>query len=74
MSQRRPHGRRRATRAPKTRTYNQRSGAEVSLLIILALVSLLVALGLYAWGRVEDLAPELEERQRHLEEVAGQHR
>jgi uncharacterized protein HemX len=52
------------------RTYHQRTGADVRLLVLIALVSLVVALGLYAWLRVEAVQPSIEERQRRMEQAA----
>lgn len=62
------------TRHPRSklpsRSYNQRTGADVRLLIILALVSLLLALGLSAWRKVqEDTVPAAQEHNRRLEQA-----
>lgn len=63
-----PHRSRLTSRRP----YHQRSGVDVRLLLILALVSLLLALGLYALGQVAVLEPQLGERQRRQEAAAEQ--
>jgi hypothetical protein len=57
-----------ASRRPGSR-YNSRSHAHVGFLIILALVSLVLALGLYAYGNVKTAEPALQERNCRMEQM-----
>jgi len=60
--------------APLRSRPGSRSHAHVGFLIILALLSLIAALGLYALGQVEVLEPQLGEHQRRQEAAAEQPR